>query len=156
MNDLRFQLTDPSSFLNNRQLFSSKKPKQNPGSRPQSSPAVARRHCWLFHFLSRGMSRATPTLLEIRTLAPRAQVKERSASTGALDHFHSCGGHCGSMRRLQTCTMTVYTEAKTNRKMTRDSFKMHLPWANTTCSVSRFKFCKLVMVRVCTLFTVVC
>ncbi len=37
-----------------------------------------------------------------------------------------------TMKRVQTCTMTIYTEAKINRKMTRNSLKTHLPRANNT------------------------
>ena len=36
------------------------------------------------------------------------------------------------MKRVQTHTMAIYTEAKLNRKMARNGARMHLPRANNT------------------------
>ena len=37
-----------------------------------------------------------------------------------------------SVEREQTRTMAIYTEAKINRKMTRNSLRIHIPRANNT------------------------
>jgi hypothetical protein len=44
------------------------------------------------------------------------------------------------MKRVQTRTMTVFSEAKKKYKMTRNGFRMHLPKVNHTGSFFRIKF----------------
>ncbi len=36
------------------------------------------------------------------------------------------------LKGVQTCTMTIYTEAKINRKITRHGIRMHIPRAINT------------------------
>jgi hypothetical protein len=49
-------------------------------------------------------------------------------------------GACRRMKRVQTGTMTIYTEAKIKRIMARTSIRMHLQRAKNTSCVCRIRF----------------
>ena len=49
-----------------------------------------------------------------------------------IDHALNTDNDQGYVKRVETRTMTIFTEAKIKHKMARNGFRMHLPTTNNT------------------------